>query len=59
MKSVISIQPHLVCGHAGNSSTIFPVQRMGVEAWAINSLQCSDVSEHSVSFSCPAESFLT
>ncbi|WP_153446685.1 pyridoxal kinase [Vibrio algicola] len=55
MKSVISIQPHLVCGHAGNSSTIFPVQRMGVETWAINSLQCSDVSEHPVSFSCPAE----
>ncbi len=55
MKSVISIQPHLLCGHAGNSSTIFPVQRMGVEAWVINSLQCSDVSEHSVSFSCPAE----
>lgn len=55
MKSVISIQPHLVCGHAGNSSTVFPVQRMGVEAWAINSLQCSDVSAHPVSYSCPAE----
>ncbi|WEM43432.1 pyridoxal kinase [Photobacterium sp. DA100] len=55
MKSVISIQPHLVCGQAGNSSTVFPVQRMGVEAWAINSLQCSDSSANPVSFSYPAE----
>lgn len=55
MKSVISIQPHLVCGQVGNSSTVFPIQRMGVEAWAINSLQCSDSSAQPMSFSYPAE----
>ncbi len=42
MKGIISIQAHVVYGHSGNSSAVFPVQRMGVEMWPIHTVQYSD-----------------
>ncbi len=42
MKSIISIQGHIVCGQAGNSSAVFPIQRMGLDAWPIHNVQCSN-----------------
>lgn len=42
MKGIISIQSHTVFGHAGNSSAVFPVQRMGIEMWPIHTLQRSN-----------------
>ncbi len=34
MKSVLSIQSHVIFGHAGNSATVFTMQRMGIECLA-------------------------
>lgn len=42
MKSIISIQSHVVFGHMGNSSAVFPMQRMGVEVWPIHTVQYSN-----------------
>ncbi|NGZ14664.1 pyridoxal kinase PdxY [Vibrio aestuarianus] len=42
MKSIISIQSHVVFGHTGNSSAVFPMQRMGVEVWPIHTVQYSN-----------------
>ncbi len=39
---VLSIQSHVVYGHAGNSSAVFPMQRMGFEVAAIHTVQFSN-----------------
>ncbi len=39
--SILSIQSHVVYGHVGNSATVFPLQRMGVEVWPIHTVQFS------------------
>jgi pyridoxine kinase len=41
MKSIISIQSHYVSGHVGNSTAVFPMQKMGMEVWPIHSAQFS------------------
>lgn len=46
MKGVISIQSHVVYGHAGNSSAVFPLQRMGLEVWPINTVQFSNHTQY-------------
>lgn len=46
MKSVISIQSHVVFGHAGNSSAVFPMRRMGVDVWPINTVQYSNHTQY-------------
>lgn len=46
MKGILSIQSHVVYGHAGNSSAIFPIQRMGVEAWPIHTVQFSNHTQY-------------
>jgi pyridoxine kinase len=40
--AVLSIQSHVVYGHAGNSSAVFPLQRLGNEVWAINTVEFSN-----------------
>ncbi|MDR1655867.1 MAG: pyridoxal kinase PdxY [Treponema sp.] len=40
--SVLSIQSHVVYGHAGNSSAVFPLQRLGCEVWAVNTVEFSN-----------------
>jgi pyridoxine kinase len=40
--SVLSIQSHVVYGHAGNSASVFPLQRLGREVWAINTVEFSN-----------------
>jgi pyridoxine kinase len=40
--SVLSIQSHVVYGHAGNSAAVFPLQRLGREVWAINTVEFSN-----------------
>ncbi len=42
MKNVLSIQPHVVFGHAGNSATVFPIQRLGVNVWPLHTMQVSN-----------------
>ncbi|MDR2607164.1 MAG: pyridoxal kinase PdxY [Treponema sp.] len=40
--AVLSIQSHVVYGHAGNSSAVFPLQRLGHEVWAVNTVEFSN-----------------
>ncbi len=47
MRGVISIQSHVVYGHAGNSSAVFPLQRMGFEVFPINTVQFSNHTQYS------------
>lgn len=46
MKNIISIQSHVVYGHAGNSSAVFPLQRMGFEVWPIHTVQFSNHTQY-------------
>src|SRR6187200_2719973 len=39
---LISIQSSVAFGHVGNSAAIFPLQRLGVEAWAVNTVHFSN-----------------
>jgi pyridoxine kinase len=40
--NVLSIQSHVAYGHVGNASAVFPMQRLGVEVWAIHTVQFSN-----------------
>jgi pyridoxine kinase len=40
--NVLSIQSWVSYGHVGNASAVFPLQRLGAEVWAINTVQFSN-----------------
>jgi pyridoxine kinase len=40
--NLLSIQSHVAYGHVGNAAAVFPLQRLGVEAWAIHTVQFSN-----------------
>jgi pyridoxine kinase len=40
--AVLSVQSHVVYGHAGNSAAVFPMQRLGLDVWAINTVEFSN-----------------
>ncbi|MDR2160000.1 MAG: pyridoxal kinase PdxY [Treponema sp.] len=40
--AILSIQSHVVCGYAGNAAAVFPLQRLGREVWAINTVEFSN-----------------
>jgi pyridoxine kinase len=40
--NVLSIQSHVAYGHVGNSSAVFPLQRLGVEVWPVHTVQFSN-----------------
>ena len=40
--AVLSIQSHVVFGYAGNTAAVFPMQRLGHEVWAINTVEFSN-----------------
>lgn len=42
--NILSIQSWVVYGHVGNTAAVFPLQRMGAEVWAINTVQFSNHS---------------
>lgn len=44
--SVLSIQSHVVFGHAGNSAAVFPMRRLGVDAWPLNTVQFSNHTQY-------------
>ncbi len=46
MKSVLSIQSHVVFGHAGNSAAVFPMRRVGVDVWPLNAVQFSNHTQY-------------
>ena len=39
---LLSIQSSVAFGHVGNSAAIFPLQRLGIEAWAVNTVHFSN-----------------
>lgn len=47
MKNILSIQSHVVFGHAGNSAAEFPMRRMGVNVWPLNTVQFSNHTQYS------------
>jgi len=40
--AVLSIQSHVVYGYAGNTAAVFPLQRLGHEVWAVNTVEFSN-----------------
>ena len=46
MKRILSIQSHVVFGCAGNSAAVFPMRRMGMEVWPINTVQFSNHTQY-------------
>jgi pyridoxine kinase len=40
--NILSIQSWVSYGHVGNASAVFPLQRLGVEVWSINTVQFSN-----------------
>ncbi|MDV6373702.1 pyridoxal kinase PdxY [Deinococcus arenicola] len=40
--NVLSIQSWVSFGHVGNAAAVFPLQRLGIEVWAINTVQFSN-----------------
>lgn len=46
MKNILSIQSHVVFGHAGNSAAEFPMRRLGVNVWPLNTVQFSNHTQY-------------
>ncbi len=42
MPNVLSIQSSVAYGHVGNSAAVFPLQRLGLEVWAVHTVQFSN-----------------
>ena len=40
--NILSVQSWVAYGHVGNASAVFPLQRLGAEVWAINTVQFSN-----------------
>jgi pyridoxine kinase len=40
--AILSIQSHVVYGYAGNTAAVFPIQRLGREVWAVNTVEFSN-----------------
>ena len=40
--AVLSIQSWVAFGHVGNAAAMFPLQRLGMEVWAVNTVQFSN-----------------
>lgn len=40
--NILSIQSWVSFGHVGNAAAVFPMQRLGAEVWAINTVQFSN-----------------
>lgn len=40
--NILTIQSAVVYGHVGNAAAVFPLQRLGAEAWALNTVQFSN-----------------
>lgn len=46
MKHILSIQSHVVFGYAGNKSATFPMQLLGADVWALNTVQFSNHTQY-------------
>ncbi|WP_263143732.1 pyridoxal kinase PdxY [Pseudomonas sp. RIT-PI-AD] len=43
---LLAIQSHVVFGHAGNGAAVFPMQRLGVNVWPLNTVQFSNHTQY-------------
>ncbi|MGD9615562.1 MAG: pyridoxal kinase PdxY [Alphaproteobacteria bacterium] len=46
MPSVLSVQSRVAYGHVGNTASVFPLQRLGIEAWALDTVAFSNHTGH-------------
>jgi pyridoxine kinase len=46
MPTVLSVQSRVSYGHVGNSASVFPLQRLGCEAWALDTVAFSNHTGH-------------
>ncbi|MDR2016040.1 MAG: pyridoxal kinase PdxY [Burkholderiales bacterium] len=46
MKRILTIQSHVVYGHAGNSAAVFPMRRLGADVWPLNTVQFSNHTQY-------------
>ena len=44
--NVLSIQSRVAYGHVGNAASVFPLQRLGIEAWALDTVAFSNHTGH-------------
>jgi pyridoxine kinase len=44
--TILSIQSHVAYGHVGNAAAVLPLQRLGFEAWPVNTVQFSNHPGH-------------
>jgi pyridoxine kinase len=44
--NLLSIQSHVAYGHVGNSAAVFPLQRIGVEVWPVDTVQFSNSTRY-------------
>jgi pyridoxine kinase len=42
MPTVLSIQSWVACGNVGNCAALFPLQRLGIETWSLNTVAFSN-----------------
>lgn len=48
VEGILSIQSHVAYGHVGNCAAVFPLQRLGFEVWAVNTVQFSNHTGYGV-----------
>ena len=46
MPTVLSLQSRVAYGHVGNAASVFPLQRLGIEAWALDTVAFSNHTGH-------------
>jgi pyridoxine kinase len=46
MPTVLSVQSRVAYGHVGNAASVFPLQRLGCEAWALDTVAFSNHTGH-------------
>jgi pyridoxine kinase len=46
MTSVLSVQSRVAYGHVGNAAAVFPLQCLGIEAWALDTVAFSNHTGH-------------
>ena len=46
MPTVLSVQSRVAYGHVGNAASVLPLQRLGVEAWALDTVAFSNHTGH-------------
>ena len=46
MPTVLSVQSRVAYGHVGNAASVFPLQLLGIEAWALDTVAFSNHTGH-------------